>query len=308
MSRTRGIFALQLAVGLCGAAVTGLALWVLAGAITLQSPSTAALAEACRSFVLPQPSLEAMLALMLGSVAFAVLILAARSLRRRLQASRRIVRSLRVIGYQRGRAIVFADPQPLAFCAGLLRPRVYVSTGAIDALSPPELEAVLAHEAHHVRCRDPLRIVIARVLADALFFLPVLRDLAARYEALAEIAADAAAVRRHGGDRSPLAGALLAFDERASSAVVAIAPERVDHLLGQRPRWEVPVALLGWATVIVAASVIVALRVDQATAHATVSLPLVAAQLCMVAMAALPLIAGAAALLGARRGARFLRR
>jgi Zn-dependent protease with chaperone function len=302
MTKARGIFGLQLALGAAGMAVTALALYVALSAVSLDAPSSAAVFAACRSFVLPQLTAGSLVALGLGSAAFAVLGLAARSAQRQLRARRRFFAGLRVVGpAPTGRATVFADPRPQAFCAGLLRPRVYVSTGAVEHLGRDELEAVLAHEAHHARYRDPLRVFFARVLSDSLFFLPVLRCLADRYAALAEVAADAAAVRRHRGDTRPLAAALLAFEERADPAVVAIAPERVDHLLGERPRWELPVALLAWATVVVAAVLVVALRTEQATAHATVSLPLVAAQLCMVAMAVAPLLVGAAALLGSRR-------
>ena len=221
---------------------------------------------------------------------------------RQLRATRRLFKTLQLLGpAPTGDATLFAGDGPQAFCSGLIRPRIYVSTGALEALEPEELDAVLAHEAHHARYRDPLRIFFARVLSDSLFFLPVLRRLADRYAALAELAADAAAVGRHRGDTRPLAAALLAFDERASTAVVGIAPERVDHLLGERPRWELPLALLAWATVVVLALVVVALRIEQATAHAAVSLPLVAAQLCMVAMAAAPLAVGGGALLASRR-------
>jgi len=302
VSKARGIFGLQLALGAAGVAVTSLALFVALTAVTLDAPSSAALFEACRSFVLPQLSLGSVVALALGSVAFAVLALAARSALRQLHNTRQFFRKLRPLGpAPNGAATLFADEAPQAFCAGLLRPRVYISTGAVESLDPEELDAVLAHEAHHARYRDPLRVFFARMLSDSLFFLPVLRRLADRYAALAELAADAAAVRRHRGDTRPLAAALLAFDERASSAVVGIAPERVDHLLGERPRWELPLALLAWSAVVILALVVVALRTEQATAHATVSLPLVAAQLCMVAMAAAPLALGGAALLASRR-------
>jgi hypothetical protein len=47
--------------------------------------------------------------------------------------------------------------------------------------------------------------------------------------------------------------------------------------------------------------VIVALGARQASAHSMVDLPMIASQLCMVAMAAVPLIAGAGALLSSRR-------
>lgn len=91
------------------------------------------------------------------------------------------------------------------------------------------------------------------------------------------------------------------FEGRTSEAVVGIAPERVDHLLGEPARWELPLALLAWSVVVIGAVVTVALRTAEATADMTLDLPLLAAQLCMLAMAVLPLLFGAAALLGTRR-------
>lgn len=307
MTKTRGIFGLQLAVGATGVGVTGLALFVAFGAVTLEAPAGRALLTACRSFALPQLSFGAVIALGLGSAALAVLGLAASSAVRQVLALRRFFATLRRVGPSPHQgAALFADERPQAFCAGLLHPRVYVSTGAVEILAPEELDAVLAHEHHHAHHHDPLRLFLARMLSDSLFFLPVLRRLADRYAAVAELAADAAAVQRHRGDSRALAGALLAFDGRASSAVVGIAPERVDHLLGQRARWELPLALLAWSVVVVLALLVITLRVQGATAHAAMSLPLVAAQLCMAAMAVGPPLAGASALLASGRlGARL---
>ena len=100
--------------------------------------------------------------------------------------------------------------RPLAFCAGLLRPRVYVSSGALQRLSADALAAVVEHEAHHAARRDPLRILVARAIGEAYS----LTALPRREQALAELAADAAAVRRRGA--APLAAALLAFDASES--------------------------------------------------------------------------------------------
>ncbi len=307
MTKARGIFALQLAVGVAGAAVTGLALFVALAAVTADTPSSHALLAACRSFVLPRLSFGSVAALALGSIAFAVLVLAARSARCQVQARRRFFAGLHVLGdWPGGGATLFVGECPQAFCAGLWRPRIYVSTGAVARLARDELAAVLAHEAHHARYRDPLRIFCARVLSDSLFFLPVLRRLFDRYAALAELAADAAAVDAQRGDTRPLAAALLAFGECGDSSVVGIAPERVDNLLGERPRWDLPLVLLACAGVVVGALVVVAVRTEQATAHAPVSLPLIAAQMCMLVMVVVPLVLGSAGLLSARRAVRVL--
>ena len=131
--------------------------------------------------------------------------------------------------------LVVPSARPLAFCAGLLQPRVYVSTGALERLGEAELAAVVAHEAHHAARRDPLRILVARAIGDAYS----LGALPRREQALAELAADAAVVRTRGA--APLASALLAFDAEE------IAPERVDRLVGEAPRDEVPRTLVAVA-------------------------------------------------------------
>ena len=79
---------------------------------------------------------------------------------------------------------------PKAFCAGLLRPRVHVSEGALRLLDAPELLAVVTHEAHHVRRRDPLRVVMVRSLVRSLPWAPGLGRLAERHATVAELAAD----------------------------------------------------------------------------------------------------------------------
>jgi Zn-dependent protease with chaperone function len=296
--RARTVWTLQCALGVAAAAVLGLSLAVALRAVTFAAPSATALASACRSFTLPELTFVSVASLALGSLALAVVLRAVRSLLRQLRASRRFLRALSIRGPAPGGAVVFDDARPQAFCAGLLRPRVYLSTSAAETLSAQELDAVLAHEAHHARLRDPLRVLIARMLSDALVFLPAVRRLGERYGALAELAADSAAIRGHGTE--PLASALLTF-EAADPAVVGIAPERVDHLLGDRPAWDLPVALLAWALVVLTAVAVVALRLHAASATTALSVPMVAAQLCMVAMAVVPLVAGAVAVLAGRR-------
>jgi len=295
------VFALQAGLGLVAATVVALALKALLAVLTFSPPSAQEFADACASFVLPDLSLASVAALALGSVAAAVLLLAGRSMLGQLRASHRFVKGLGPLATRPGPggARVFEGSAPQAFCAGLLRPRVYVSAGALTTLSREELDAVLAHEAHHARLRDPLRVLFARVLGDALFFLPGVRELGDRYGALAEVAADQTAVRA-AGDRAPLASALLTF-ESADPAVVGIAPERVEHLLGEGPAWQLPGVLLAWTLVLLSAVGALALRLDQAAAHSALSLPLLAAQACMLLMALTPLMFGGGAVLGARR-------
>ena len=303
MTSARRLYRLQLALAALGAAVAIVALGVALTRVDFRLPSLDAVAQACRATGLADPSLASLAVLLLSSVAIAVIALAGRSAVAQTRAHRRFLATLAVSESTSvaGRTVhVVDDARQLAFCGGLFTPRVYVSRGTVALLAQEELEAVVAHEAHHASRRDPLRIFVARAVGDALFFLPVLRRLAQRYAALAEVAADEAAIR-HSGSRGPLAAALLAFDAAPSTSVVGIAPERVDCLLGARARWELPVALLLVAGVTLAGLFALAVRTAEATAPASVEMPVLLAQACMVATTVTAALAGAAVLLASKR-------
>lgn len=143
------------------------------------------------------------------------------------------------------RVVVIADDVPSAYCIGLLRPAIVVSTGLVQRLSAPQLQAVLAHEASHCRLRDPLRAAVARGLARALFFVPALMDLAEATLAENEISADAAAITSVG--RASLVTALWELlGQPARPGGVGMVTERllrsrIEALeSGRRPAVQVP--------------------------------------------------------------------
>jgi Zn-dependent protease with chaperone function len=126
--------------------------------------------------------------------------------------------------------VVVEEPSPVAYCIGLLRPWVELSSGLLDRLSGPGVRAVLAHEASHRRRRDPLRAALGRSLARGLFFVPSLRDLADATLAENEISADLEAASLAG--RENLAAALLAMLK--SPAPPGSAPMATEDLLQVR--------------------------------------------------------------------------
>jgi Zn-dependent protease with chaperone function len=192
------------------------------------------------------------------------------------------VRGARLVTRLRGRRMVLcghsvtvlATARPAAFTAGWMRPRTFISDGAVSRLSGAELKAVLAHEDHHRRRRDPLRLAVRRVLAETLFFLPGLRQLRATHDQLAEIAADRHANRTAGGDPRPLAAALLAFDS-AAAAGAGISATRADRLINPQQTTKpchrstlttiVAVALLGLLVVVDQLSAVNGIRVCAGT-------------------------------------------
>lgn len=121
--------------------------------------------------------------------------------------------------------------RPAAFCFGLVRPRVVLTAGLLAELDDDERTAVLWHEAHHARDRVPLKCLLARLAASALFWLPTLRDLRDRYLLVKEIAADRLAVAHT--NRRALAGALLVAADPVPGTVgiAAAAAVRAERLL-----------------------------------------------------------------------------
>jgi Zn-dependent protease with chaperone function len=205
----------------------------------------------------------------------------AASLIRQLRAQRTFLRSLpaareaTVFGH---RVRVLPGQGLRAFCVGLLRPEIYISEDAMRS-SDAELRAILAHEEHHRARRDPLRQLLARVVSDALRPLPPFATLAERQAALADLAADAAAVRALGA-RAPLASALVRFDESGG-----IAPERVDRLVGAASA-PIPAVVLGAAWLALAGIAAVIAMMLVADWHPDVSLPLALELTALVAISA----------------------
>lgn len=128
-------------------------------------------------------------------------------------------------------------PMP-AFTSGWISPRVIVAADLHERLTPDELEAVLAHEAVHLRRRDPLRLAALRALASLLFWLPVLRRLAADWEDEVEITADDEVARELA---LPLASAILKLGGNGRDPFAAtvgfqradLLPRRIRRLAGE---------------------------------------------------------------------------
>lgn len=146
----------------------------------------------------------------------------------------RLQRAARAVGLDQ-RVVCLDDHLRYAYCAGVLAPRVYISLGTLRVLRGRELEAVLWHEGHHLRRRDPLRVLVARTLAGIFFVAPIISELAERHELASELEADRAVLRAQGTPRW-IAGALLALgrtrppSSHATLSAWSLSSARVDQL------------------------------------------------------------------------------
>ncbi len=142
-----------------------------------------------------------------------------------------------------GRIDLVDVDEPRCFCYGLVRPRVCVTTGLMALLDDAEQEAVLRHEAYHVRNYDPLKLTLGRALVSAFFFVPALRDLYEHYRLHVELLADKQAVRQMRQAQSLAAALDKLLDARAPG--LPTLPDiahggslalRIDSLLGDPVR------------------------------------------------------------------------
>jgi len=98
---------------------------------------------------------------------------------------------------------------PLASLVGIVRPRLFVSDRLLEILTAEERQAVVDHEAGHLRSLDNLKRTAMRFAPDWLALTPVGRELERAWEMAAEEDADDHAA---GPDRArslDLAGALV---------------------------------------------------------------------------------------------------
>lgn len=85
---------------------------------------------------------------------------------------------------------VIEDVNCFSFCAGILRPRILITTSLISALTDRELESVFLHEKAHIQNHDPFKVLFGKTISWLFFFLPVFSEINKNMQATSEILAD----------------------------------------------------------------------------------------------------------------------
>ena len=132
-------------------------------------------------------------------------------------------------------AVLVEHDQPAAYCVAGRQPTVILTTGAVQALDPGQLDAVLAHERAHLAGRHHRLLALARIGRQVLPFLPLMRDAEQQVARLVELHADDAATRARDPRLLATALVLLATAAGPAPALAAGATDsvqRIHRLLG----------------------------------------------------------------------------
>jgi Zn-dependent protease with chaperone function len=134
---------------------------------------------------------------------------------------------------------------PMMALAGVVRPRLLVTTGVVDALTREELQAGIAHEIGHFRARDNLKRLAMRAAPDVLVSTRTAAAIEARWASAAEHDADRAGAADN-ETRYALASALIKVAKLTPLSTPIAEPistlvdggdiaSRVQRLLDDRP-------------------------------------------------------------------------
>lgn len=236
-------------LGLLVAAAASVGALVLSGLAALGGAGVAGISamivgifSACVFFLaeldrVPVASLVIVSLALASALAFARTLLAYRREQRLLQAlPLEPLNDPRMLGLAQaaGARRVYLAParRPAAFCFGLLRPRVVVTAGLLAALDEEEQAAAIWHEGQHARAREPLKCLLARLVAVTFFWVPALHDLRDRYLIAKELAADRLAIEKT--SRRALVGALSEVvgspTPAAAVGIADVASARIDRV------------------------------------------------------------------------------
>ena len=139
------------------------------------------------------------------------------------------------------------DPRATAYCLPGVRPRIVISSGALNLLGRQEIGAVVAHERGHAHGRHGVVMLPFASMDSLLRWMPYVRHARAEVALLLEMAADDFAVRS--SRPQALARALLEMSASGASPTCAFAANsmavasRIERLLRKR-RTSPPVAAL----------------------------------------------------------------
>lgn len=133
-------------------------------------------------------------ALSLGSLSFLIQVVKTKRLvkvimTKRIALSPRIEKVILSLNLK-DKVYVIEDKNCFSFCAGILHPRILITTALIATLTDRELESVFLHEKAHIHNFDPFKMLFGKTISWLFFFLPIFSEINKNMQATSEILAD----------------------------------------------------------------------------------------------------------------------
>jgi Zn-dependent protease with chaperone function len=117
------------------------------------------------------------------------------------------------------RAFVVPSAQPEILLLGVARPKLIVTRGLLDLLSPDELTATVRHETGHSRAFDNLKRLAMRLVPDFWWWTGAAQAVEQAWAGAAEAAADSIAAAPGRADALALASAIVKVARTAPAKV-----------------------------------------------------------------------------------------
>lgn len=146
-----------------------------------------------------------------------------------------------------GGILVIDSAERIVYCLGGRPHPIIITRPALNALEDDQLAAVIVHEHAHLSGHHHEMLGFLTALASALPWIRLFAAAVSEVTRLAEMSADDAAARRHGGDLVVAALVALATGARVPAQALGAAatdlPDRVERLLFPTSRRRVKRAL-----------------------------------------------------------------
>ena len=193
------------------------------------------------------------------------------------------IRRCQEVGREAAKAVwIVESSAPVLGLAGIIRPRLVISRGLMNALPKDQLAAALRHERAHGASRDNLKRLLILFAPDVFPFVRGFKTLERGWAKFTEWSADDRAVAGNSRRSLSLAGALVRVARmspapQSSMLVASLLADgrdlsaRVDRLLGlavtPRPKGGLRVPLLATGATVMFALALMAVALEPATLH-----------------------------------------
>lgn len=119
------------------------------------------------------------------------------------------------------KVIIFEYSSPVAFCMGILTPKIYLSNSLVKMMTTKELETIIIHEKQHLNRNDNLNLLLLQAVKNMFFFLPIVGDLVNYFHIQKEILADRGVIKML-GNKNNLISALRKVIDYPSLSVMSV--------------------------------------------------------------------------------------